>query len=370
MLRNTRIMAKKTPPAKYSPRPAHTDGDGSALSVRILVVDDYEPLRRFIASMLGKRSEWRIIAEVADGLEAVHKAEELQPDLILLDIGLPTLNGIEAARRIRSLSPKSKILFVSQESSADVVQEALSSKALGYVVKAHAGTELLAAVEAVLKGQQFIGSGLPGCNFADALATQGLEGPDNDALASLVTRKSEGTRNHEVQFFPDDEALLVGFAEVALAGLEAGDAVIVIATESHRKGLLQRLQDQGVDCVAAIGQGRYIALDVAETLSSFMVNKLPDPAQFLTFATTTIAAGAKATKGDIHRVTICGECAPILWAQGNADAAIQVERLAHEVARIYNVGIFCGYVLKSSQNEQERLFCERICNEHSVARSR
>ena len=107
----------------------------------------------------------QIVGESSDGLEAVHKAEELQPDLIVLDIGLPKLNGIEAARRIRKLSPKSKILLISQESAADVVQEALALGALGYVVKAHAGSELLAAAEAVLEGRQFISSGLSGHYF-------------------------------------------------------------------------------------------------------------------------------------------------------------------------------------------------------------
>ena len=128
--------------------------------IRVLVVDDYEPFRRFICSTLGQKLELQIVAEALDGLEAVHKAEELQPNLIVLDVGLPTLNGIEAARRIRKLSPNSKILFVSQESSADTAQEALALGALGYVVKSHAGSELLAAVEAVLEGRQFISSGL------------------------------------------------------------------------------------------------------------------------------------------------------------------------------------------------------------------
>jgi CheY-like chemotaxis protein len=103
--------------------------------VRVLLAEDFEPFRRFIHTTL--QTELQSIAEVSDGLEAVSKAEELQPDLILLDIGLPTLNGIEAARQIHLLSPQSKILFVSQESSADVIEEAMNSGALGYVVKAH-----------------------------------------------------------------------------------------------------------------------------------------------------------------------------------------------------------------------------------------
>jgi len=74
--------------------------------------------------MLDERPDLQIVCEVSDGLEAVNKAARLQPDLILLDVGLPSMNGIEASRRIRKLSPESKILFVSQESSADVVEEA------------------------------------------------------------------------------------------------------------------------------------------------------------------------------------------------------------------------------------------------------
>src|SRR5258705_9795883 len=119
--------------------------DRSVSSVRVLVVEDYEPFRRFVCSTLNKIPELLVVGVASDGLEGVQKAEELQPDLVLLDIGLPSLNGIEAGRRIRTLSPKSKIIFVTQESSAELVQEALSLGALGYVVKARAGSELLAA---------------------------------------------------------------------------------------------------------------------------------------------------------------------------------------------------------------------------------
>jgi DNA-binding NarL/FixJ family response regulator len=129
-------------------------------SIRVLVVEDFEPFRRFLCSMLEKGSGLQVVAEVSDGLEAVAKADQLQPDLILLDIGLPSLNGIEAARRIRKVSPESKILFLSQESSADVIEEALSLGAMGYVIKAHAGSELLVAIEAAREGRQFVSNGL------------------------------------------------------------------------------------------------------------------------------------------------------------------------------------------------------------------
>ena len=139
------------------------NGDGRGMSsTRVLVVEDHEPFRRFVCSMLENRIELQIIGEASDGLEAVRKAEELQPDLILLDVGLPKLNGMEAARRIRNLSPESRILFVSQESSADVVHGAFSLGAAGFVVKTHAAIELLVAVEAVRRGRTFVSSDLAG----------------------------------------------------------------------------------------------------------------------------------------------------------------------------------------------------------------
>jgi len=129
-------------------------------SLRILVVEDFAPFSQFIRSTLAERRDVQVIGEASDGLEAVHRAEELKPDLILLDIGLPTLNGIEAARQIRQLCPESKIIFVSQESDADIVQEALSFGALGYVVKTMAGGELLTAIKAVCGGRLFVCGGL------------------------------------------------------------------------------------------------------------------------------------------------------------------------------------------------------------------
>jgi DNA-binding NarL/FixJ family response regulator len=187
-------------------------------SIRVLVVDDFEPFRRFICSTLRTRPELQIVGEVSDGLEAVHKAEELRPDLIVLDIGLPTLNGIEAARQIRKVAPDYKILFVSQESSADLVQEALALGALGYVVKAHAGSELLGAVAAVLQGKHFVSASLMGHDS---------NAPKDDHAAAI-------SHCHEVAFHADDDSVVDGYARFIESALKSGNAVIVVVTEAHR----------------------------------------------------------------------------------------------------------------------------------------
>src|SRR3954462_14053976 len=130
--------------------------------IRVLVVDDYEPFRRFVQSAIGHRREFQIIGEISDGLEAVRSAAELQPDLVLLDIGLPKLNGIEAARRIRKQSPNSRILFFSENRSSQIIEEALRTGAGGYLLKEDAGRELFVAMEAVLQGKPFVSSSLSG----------------------------------------------------------------------------------------------------------------------------------------------------------------------------------------------------------------
>jgi DNA-binding NarL/FixJ family response regulator len=142
-------------------------------TIRLIVVEDFAPFRQFICKTLAKWPNLQIICEAYTGEEGVRRAQELKPDLILLDIGLPTLNGIAAARQIRKVAPQSKIIFVSQESSADVVEEALNLGAWGYVLKTSAAIDLLHAIEAVLEGKQFVSHGCWGTD-ARPPTTSGL----------------------------------------------------------------------------------------------------------------------------------------------------------------------------------------------------
>lgn len=135
--------------------PCFRRGLEGTLPNRTLIVDDVEDFRRFTCSTLAQRTECEVVGEAADGLQAVAQAEQLQPDLILLDLGLPTINGIEAARRIRKVSPNSKILFFTQNCSREIAQEALRTGANGYLLKSDA-TNLLSAVQIVFQGEQFV----------------------------------------------------------------------------------------------------------------------------------------------------------------------------------------------------------------------
>lgn len=125
-------------------------------SVHILVVDDYEPWMCFVRSKLDCRKEVIIVGEACNGIEAVEQAGKLHPDLILLDIGLPKLNGIEAARAIRAIAPFAKILFLSENRDPEIIDEALATGSHGFVLKSHAERDLLPALETVLSGKVFV----------------------------------------------------------------------------------------------------------------------------------------------------------------------------------------------------------------------
>ncbi len=335
--------------------------------VRVLVVDDFEPFRRFICTTLGKQPGLHIVGEASDGLEAVQKAEELQPDLILLDMGLPNLSGMGAIQRIRTLAPQAKVLFVSQESSADIVRQALSLGALGYVVKTHAARELLPAVEMILAGRQFVSQGVSGLSLSGLSLTAAPTSPGSqEAQTALAPKKQEITWNHRAEFYSDDSAFVVGFSGFIESVLNRGNAVIVVSTQSNRERMLQKLQENGVDIVAAIERGSYIALDVADMISSFMEmeSDLPDPLRFSTVVDGLIAQAARAISGDPSQVAICGECASILWAQGKADAAIQMEQLCNQLAKRNQMDILCGFSLSSFDCEEDKQIFQKICNEY------
>jgi len=305
----------------------------TVLDYRILVVDDFEDFRRFVCSVLQPRAEFQI-TEASNGLEALQKAEQLQPDLILLDIGLPELNGLEVAKRVRKLVPAAEILFLSQESSPDVVREALNLGALGYVNKLRSQTDLLPAIDAVLRGRQFVSGGLE-------LGTD--DQPPN---------------RHEILFCSDDVTIVDGFARFIATALHDGNPAIVLVNESRRENLLDGLRARGVDIASAIRRGTFVSLDAAVA---------PEPDRFLEAIRSLREAAAKAGKSR-PRVAFCGERAGCLWAEGKTDEAIQLEQFCDSLVKTYEVDILCVYPLPQGGEEQPAF--ESICREHSAIYSR
>jgi DNA-binding NarL/FixJ family response regulator len=313
--------------------------------VRILVADDWENWRKQVRLLLQGRPEWQVVVEAVDGSEAIQKAEELKPDLIVLDIGLPKLNGIEAARRIRQLCPGSKIIFLSLHGSSEVVQAALSTGGLGYVRKIDARRELVLAVDAVLRGKQFVSSSVK--VFTD-------------------TSEEKTPHRHQVLFYSSEMVFLEGVTRFIATALRAGNAAIVLATKAHQDSLLERLKADGIDTDAALQHGTCILLDAADTLSTIMVNDLPDPARFFGSIGGLIKSAAKAAQSQQPNVVVFGEAEALLQAEGKPDAAIRIEQLVNNLADAYEVDILCAYPLSSFQRQEDEHVFQSIRAEHSA----
>jgi DNA-binding NarL/FixJ family response regulator len=333
---------------------------------RLLVVDDYKPWQSFVSTVLQTQTDLRIIEQVSDGMEAVRQAQKLQPDLILLDIGLPTINGIEAARRIRQVSPGSKILFLSENRSPDIAEEALSTGAFGYVVKSDATGELLSAIKAVLEGKRFISARLAGFDAKPA-HLKSAESISRETVVAVAPRlDANNVRRHEVGFYSDDQELVDAATKFIAEALELGNAAIVLATEPHQISLRRTVQACGLDVGAAIEQGRYIQLDVAHALSTFIVDGTPDAIRFFETFSKLIQTASNATKQERPRVAFFGESVHVLWEQGNPNAAIQIEKLCNQLAQKYDLDILCGYCLGSIKGAMDTAFFQDICLEHSA----
>jgi CheY-like chemotaxis protein len=313
-------------------------------SIRILVVDDYEGWRDQVRLLLQARPEWEIISEASDGLEAVQKARELKPCLILLDIGIPSLNGIEAAKRIRQVSPRSRIIFLSQANSLDVVQAALSTGAQGYVHKLRVQSDLLPAIREVLRDRRFVSSSL---QLTDILVAKPLQ-------------------RHELLFFSDDTVFLYAFTRFIADALDAGNSAIVLVTKSHQEMLHQRLKAEHIDVDGAIRQGTLISLDSDDTFAKFMAGGSPDPIQYHENFRSLIDAAFKAATAEHPRVACCGEGTGHLCAAGKTAAALRLEQACSSIAKRQNVNMLCAFPSSCLHNEEDKDLLKSICAEHSA----
>ena len=302
------------------------------LQVNILVAEDFAPFREFACRELQRRPDFRVVA-VADGLAAIAHAQALQPDLILLDIGLPELNGLGAARRIRALSPAARIIFVTQESSPEVVHEALALGARAYIQKTSA-QYLLSTVEAIVDGDR---------TFGNRIVNGGPHLVDG---------------HHRVQFYSDETALLESAEHHLASALTAHDAAIAFATRSHLKQLLPRLARRGSTVERAIDRGSFIQVDADELVSRI----LNEDSGWQTDVARIIRSAAAATMRPHPRVAVLGECSAILMRDGHVDAAIDLEQQPLESPDA-SVDLMCAYPLL--RGDRDRGFTA-VCTCHAA----
>jgi PAS domain S-box-containing protein len=171
--------------------------------------------------------------------------------------------------------------------------------------------------------------------------------------------------NHVVQFYQEDRALIDELAGLIGASLAQGDAAIVVATEDHRDTLVRELTARDVNIARAATEGRYVALDAAETLSRFMIGPMPDAARFSALLGGTIATAKAAARAEAPCIVIFGELVALLWTQGKHEAAIRLEEMWNGLASTHSFSLRCAYPMNGFNHGTHRESFMRICSEHS-----
>ena len=310
--------------------------------LRVLVVEDHEPFRRVICELLQQRADLLIVGEAADGLDAICQAEALRPDVVMLDIGLPMLSGIEVAGRIRARVPDAKLMFVTNESSLEVVEQAFRRGAHGYVYKPRVQRDVLPVLEAIIRGGRFVSGGLERIAQGDSLASH----------------------RHDVVFCSSDAVLIGAFSRFIAGELREGNAVVAVVTAAHERSLQSSLEASHVDVALAIRQQRYLPVNVSELLAKATVNGCPDPLRYLDAAGDLLTDVTRRATDQHARVAACGEGTSIFWTHGHVEAAIQLEHLWDEIAMSRQMDILCAYPLAARDESVPAV--RRLCAEHTA----
>ena len=267
----------------------------------ILVAEDFTAFRQYVCDRLRERPDFQVVP-VADGLAAVRAAEDLQPDVALLDIGLPALNGIAVAKDIRAHCPQSRVVFLTQESSPEIVDAARDLGADGYILKTRT-RYMMPLVEAIL-----------------------ADGPRPNGHSHGTRPEFKGPRQHDVHFYANDSALVDSAERFVLSRLATHDAAIVALTKPRLDALAVRLRRRQSTIDRAIEQGTFLTIDAAVTVAAITASAVTDWDGVRQSWRDVLTSAATATGRAHPRVAAFSETAALLLAARHLEAAMALEQ--------------------------------------------
>lgn len=326
------------------------------MNTSVLLVDDFRSFRTEAASIIQKKPEFNIIAEASNGLEAIEKAELFGPDLILLDIGLPKLNGIGVAKELTHRKASSQIVFLTGEEDDDCVSEALTVGAKGYVFKRRLQSDLVPALKLAAAGHFFV-------------SPYGFIGQtDSEVMRPSPASSSawHGSSTHTMEFYSDESALVSGVSELVRASLSQDRVVVALLKRNHIACASRRLVESGVDLEGAIRWGGYRPFAIEGTIPFLMPNGRLDRARFATFFEPVLAHAAWNAERKCSGAVVLADLASALIDLGyDHENALRTEELWNDLVQKRPFLVHCVCPVTTLGAKRNRDTLAQICPHHS-----
>jgi len=302
----------------------------------VLLADNHAQVLEIVGGLLA--ADFDIVDAVSDGRQALDLCLRLHPDIVVLDIGMPELDGFQTLRELRRLGSQVKVVLLTLHESDAYVAAVINSGAQGYVLKTRVYSDLTSAIDHALAGRLFVPS-----------------------LTSLLAAAVSG---HTAQFHMNDRFFLDQVTQFVSATLRSGEPIVVAATDQTRTGIADRLKDRGLDLPEIAAQGQYVVMDAAESLSQFMRNGRPDADCLAAVVRDLDHLRLSSPRGAQSRLTIVGEMAVILCRDGNIGAAVELERMWSKLTQSLPFLTVCCYPIECFQNEASPELFPSVCAEH------
>ncbi len=318
-------------------------------SVEVLIVDDQARFRRVVRSLIESQPEYHVCGEAGDGIEAIEKVRQLHPDLVLMDINMPRMDGLEATRIIRRESPDCNIVIVTQNDATVAREQARSVDASGFVTKSDLIRDLRPEMRRVT---------MENISRLDETKNAAANG---EPWCGLLT--GAAPRDHIVQLYQDEQFLNRAVCRFAAAAIANGEGIILVPTIAHWDAFRPRLESEGVDVKAAEKRGQLTIVDADNLLPTIMHDGMPDSPVFLGLAANVVSQARGA--GRYPKVRWWGEMVNILWERGDVAASMNLEDLFDKLAHEEDIAIFCSFLMDNFNGDVHARTLPRLGENHS-----
>ena len=334
--------------------------------VEVLIADDHDWFRRAIRTVIESEAAYRVCGEARDGIDAVDKVRHLHPDIVLMDINMPRMGGLQATEIIRREIPDCNVIIVTQNEATIAREQARSVDAKGFVTKSGVTRDLLRTMGRVAmenssrlaerKGERQVNPG------RDPVSAHGVTASEeSEPWCGLLAGAAPS--DHIVQLYQDQQFLNRAVCRFAAAAITNGEGVILVPTVAHWDAFRPRLESEGVDVKAAEKRGQLTIVDADNLLPTFMRDGMPDSPVFLGLAQNVISEARG--DGRYPKVRWWGEMVNILWERGDVAASMQLEDQFDQLAHEQDIAIFCSFLMDNFDGDVHARMLPRLGENHS-----